>query len=425
MSFNESLAQSLQGSLQSGDFFIAAAIAFVGGLLSAASPCVYPLISITMRYFGAMQGASRAHVLSRAATYVGGMIALYVGLGVVAASLGSAFGSYLGNPWVTGAIALFTFAMGLSLLGLFTIQLPAGLNARLSQVGGRSIPATLAMGLVSGLIAAPCTGPVLAVVLTVIASAGAVSFGSALMASFGLGLGTPFLVLAVSTGALARLPKGGAWMELVKIALATMMFVVAAYFLDLAWPAMGHALGRVPAGSSVALAAVAAGVVLGLAYLRRVQAAGAVVLKTLAILLLTGGVALAVLAAEPEPAPGTAVGSDGIAWITAHDPGLARARAEGRPVMIDFTADWCAACKELDKHTYTDARVRSEAARFVSLKLDATTIDDAMQALFDKYAVVGLPTVLFIDSSGAVLPRPRVTGFIPPDRFVTLMAEVR
>ncbi len=125
---------------------------------------------------------------------------------------------------------------------------------------------------------------------------------------------------------------------------------------------------------------------------------------------------VALLACSPPPA---------IAWGTAHDAGLARAKELGRPVMIDFTADWCIPCKQLDKETYVDARVRAEAARFVSLKLDATKMEPPMQKLFELYSIMGLPTVLFIDSQGKVLQEPRVTGFVPPAEMAALMAKVR
>jgi thiol:disulfide interchange protein DsbD len=114
-----------------------------------------------------------------------------------------------------------------------------------------------------------------------------------------------------------------------------------------------------------------------------------------------------------------------IVWLSSHDDGVAKALAAKKPVMIDFTAEWCQACKELDRETYTAPSVRAQAMRFVNLKIDATEVDDTIERLFKRYGVLGLPTVVFIDSTGNVLPSPRVTGFVEAKRFAELMAKVR
>jgi thiol:disulfide interchange protein DsbD len=424
MSLTENLAQSLRGSLASGDFWIALAAAWLGGLLTAFTPCVYPLIPITIRYFGGMQKSGRGRTLARAFVYVGGMILLYATLGTLFASFHAVFGSFLSSPLVVGAIALFCAAMGASILGLFTLQLPVGLNTRLSQLGGQSLGGAFVMGLVSGIIAAPCTGPVLAVILTLIATSGAVSVGFALMTAFGLGLGLPFLVLALSSGMLTRLPQSGTWMELVKAMLATAMFVVAIYFLQVAWPDLRGFLQGVQDQSFLAMILVLTGVFVGGFYLHMLERAFAAPFKALAIVLMTSGLTLALLGGDLPPPSQRDDAAAGIAWETGHEAGLARARAQHKPVMIDFTAEWCQACKELERETYVDARVRAEVTRFVAIKLDATELDDAMNALFQRYAVLGLPTVVFIDSSGNVLREPRVTGFVPAERFFELLAQV-
>lgn len=419
MSFTQRIAESLQGSLASGQLFIALAASFAGGLLTAFTPCVYPLIPITIRYFGGMQKVGRGRVVLRAVVYVLGMVVLYAALGTIFASSGKVFGSFLASRWVLVLIAGFCVAMGLSMLGLFSLQLPSGLNTRLSQVGGQGVGGAFAMGLVSGLIAAPCTGPVLAVILTLIAATGAVSTGFALMVAFGLGLGLPFLVLALFSGALARVPSGGGWMEVVKVTLATAMFVVALYFLDIAWPAVGGALGALPGqGTLVAVLAVV-GVIACVVYLRRLDLPGAVALKTLTIGALTLAAGIAV--AGRAPAAATA---GHITWVASHDQALALGKSGGKPVMIDFGAEWCVACKELEKITYVDPRVRHEAQRFVSAKIDATEMSDEVSRLFALYGIPGLPVVVFIDSSGKVLDDPRVTGFMPPDEFLRVMARV-
>ncbi|MFC1611474.1 protein-disulfide reductase DsbD family protein [Myxococcota bacterium] len=418
-SWDEQLAASLQGSIASGQVWIALLAAWVGGLLTSFTPCVWPLIPITVRFFGAMKDADRKQVFRLALVYVGGMMVLYSTLGVIFASLGKLHGSLLGSPWFTGAIALFCVLMGLSMLGVFTIQLPASLATKLSQVGGRTYGGALAMGLVSGLIAAPCTGPVLAVVLALIATTGRIFVGFWLMVAFSLGLGLPFIVIAMVSG--KKIPGSGLWMDVVKTVLATAMFDVGIYFLQLTSPTVRDLLRALPFGALGGLLLIILGLIVG-AFLFNLHGrpAGKIVQGT-TIFLLTIGVAIATMGSKVTT---TDPGVPTIKWTSSHDVGIARARAQNLPVFIDFTAEWCTACKELDRKTFVDEKVRAEATRFVTLKIDATRQDEIMEALFERYGVRGLPAVVFVDSSGTILKEPRVTGFVPAARFLEMMRSV-
>lgn len=428
LGLDDRIAAALSGSLGEGSLVFAASAALAGGLLTALTPCVYPLIAITLRYFGGLEGGARVRPLALA--YVGGMMLLYTVLGTSFAALGLVFGSFLGNAWFTGGMAAFTAAMGASTLGAFTLQLPAAVSTRLSQVGGQTLPGAVGMGLVSGLIAAPCTGPVLAVILAIIAQSGSPGFGFVLMLAFSLGLGLPFLVLALSAGSLSKLPRGGPWMELVKVALAVLMFVVAAYFTSLAWPAAGRALRAVPHVAQVGTVAVGLGLVAAVLLVRSRTPWRSRAAKAVSVFGLTLGAALPVLgggavAADSAAQRTTAVSATKIVWSSDHEASWQRARALGQPLMIDFTADWCAACEELERHTFSDARIVAEARRFITVRVDATLVDDRIEALFKRYGVMGLPTVAFVDSGGTQLVTPRVTGFLPADRFVELLKAVR
>jgi thiol:disulfide interchange protein DsbD len=420
-SWEQELASSLAGSIEGGSLWFALLAAWIGGVLTSFTPCVYPLIPITVRYFGAMRDTSRGRVVRLAAVYVGGMVVLYASIGTAFAATGTLFGSFLANPWVVGSLAVVCAAMGVSMLGLFSLQLPSGWSTRLSQVGGQSAGGAFGMGLVSGLIAAPCTGPVLLVILTLIAKTGAIFFGFWLMVAFGLGLGVPFLLLAVFSGSLQRLPSGGTWMELVKTVLATAMFVVAVYFIQLAWPGLRDIVHELPISGRGGWVLAAVGLALGILYLRSEPGLLRKVTHVATLVTLTVGLSVAWLGSETQtPAPGVAP----IVWISRHDDGMAVARSAKKPVMIDFTADWCAACKELDRKTFVDAKVRAEATRFVAMKLDATEVDAEMEQLWLRYGVLGLPAVVFIDSTGTILEQPRVTGFVPPAQFVEVMSQV-
>jgi len=428
VSVTEQLAQSLQGSLNSGQLWFAVVVAFLGGLLTSFTPCVYPLIPITIRYFGGASGQGRRRATIRATAYVLGMVALYATIGTVTAASKAVFGSLLASPFLTAGLALFCVAMGASMLGLFSLQLPTGLNTRLSQVGGQSVGGALLMGLVSGLIAAPCTGPVLAVILTLVATTGAVSVGFALMVAFGLGLGLPFMALALFSGSLSRLPQSGPWMELVKSALATAMFVVATYYARFAWPAFGDLLERVPDAAFLGLVLSVTGVFFSALHLHLLERPRATWFRSVGVALLTLGVALAAFGGADAPSfdeLADSVTPARIVWDGAHDAALARAKREGRPVMIDFTADWCEACQELEHETYVNLGVRAAARRFVTVQIDATNLDETVQKLFDHYGVLGLPTIVFLDPDGRLLPEPRITGFVPPARFLELLGQVR
>ncbi|HEV3030223.1 MAG TPA: cytochrome c biogenesis protein CcdA, partial [Polyangia bacterium] len=179
------------------------------GLLTALTPCVYPMIPITLAIFGA-KGVGRRRAAALASSYVAGIAVLFGALGTTFGLLGKAFGAYLGNPWVVVPLALFFVAMALSMFGAFELALPQGLQARLSRVGGRGFGGAFLMGLVAGLIAAPCTGPPLAGLLAYISTTHDAVFGFVLCAVYGLGVGLPFLLLAAFS---MSLPRSGAWME--------------------------------------------------------------------------------------------------------------------------------------------------------------------------------------------------------------------
>jgi thiol:disulfide interchange protein DsbD len=191
--------------------------AFAGGFLTSLTPCVYPLIPITVSLFGARgEGVPRARAVALAGAYVAGIAAMYAALGTASALLGRAFGTFMANPWVIVPIALLFAAMAASMFGAFALQLPPTLQERLTRVGGKRFGGAFAMGLVGGVIAAPCTGPVLASILACVATTRSVALGASLLATYALGLGVlVFLSAAIAAFAVA-LPRSGAWMEVVR-----------------------------------------------------------------------------------------------------------------------------------------------------------------------------------------------------------------
>ena len=392
----------------------AAGLAFVGGVLVSLTPCVYPMIAITVSVFGAKQTRSRLHGLALSSAFVAGIVAMFTPLGVLAGMTGSLFGSVLQSPWVLCMIALLFLTMAASMLGAFELALPASLTNRLAQVGGIGMKGAFGLGLVCGLIAAPCTGPVLTGILTWIAETQSAFAGAAAMAAFSLGLGLPFFFV----GAFAvQLPKSGPWMVHIKSILAMLLIVVALYYLSTAFSPLASWIQPHFITFVAATVIAGAGVLLGSVHrdYHSPQVADKA-LKTAGILLTCGGSYVLLMALlTPERS---------LNWSRAP---LAmeqeRAQANNQPLLVDFTAAWCGACKELDKITFADPVVSREAGRFVAVKVDATDDEDPVVAsTMQSLKVVGLPTVVLFDSQGNEVKR--FTDFVGAEPFASALRKV-
>jgi thioredoxin:protein disulfide reductase len=403
------------------------AILFLAGILTSLTPCVYPLIPITVGIFGARQAEHRSRSVALSATYVAGIAATYSVLGVAAALSGKAFGSVLSSPVVVAILAVFLVALAASLFGAFDIALPSGLQQRLSALKGTGFAGAFGMGLVAGIIAAPCTGPVLAGVLAYVATQRSAVLGFWMLFTYALGMGLLFFVLGATS---LRLPRSGPWMETVKSILGVALVAAAAALVlpflprpgPLPWPDRSVAL----AAGAIAFAAVLLGA-LSLSFHgdRREKAT-----KLFALALLVAGVGLRFgWAGEPRLEKGVQ-----IPWVHDEKTAVLQSRATGKPLLIDFFAEWCAACKELDVHTWTDPVVAKEVAdRFVPLKIDATEDTAENDELQKKYEVPGLPTVLMMACRDDRPPEcaipgdgpTRVTGFLPPSEMLERLRRVQ
>ncbi len=395
---------------------LAVGLAFVGGVLTSLTPCVYPLIPITVSIFGARK-AGRGEAVLLSGLYVLGIGAMYTALGVGAALTGQAFGGVMNNPVVIGVVALVFAVMAASMFGAFELALPSGLQARLNAVGGAGRAGAFAMGLVAGVIAAPCTGPVLTSILLLIAKQGSVALGAGLMLSFALGMGLLFFLIGAFS---LSLPKSGAWMETVKSLFGVALLAAAAIYLKDLLPGLRPVFSAAPAAAWLAAGAAAAGVLLGALHASFHGAATERALKTLGVALVVLGAAYASGAAAARE---RAHAAQGLTWLKSEAEAVALAKATGRPVIIDFWAEWCTACKELDRTAWADPRVQAEASRFVALKADGTDSTDAFLALADKYGVVGMPTVIFIDGKGREV-RDRVIGAVDADEMLKRLEGV-
>ncbi len=414
--------------------WIAIPVLFLAGVLTSLTPCVYPLIPITVAIFGAGKKArSRGRAAALSSTYVGGIAVMYTGLGLVAAATGHKFGRQMGNPIVVGAFAVLMLVFAASMFGAFDLALPAGLQAKLSGVAGVGFTSAFLMGLVAGIVAAPCTGPVLMAVLTFVAKSGNLWLGFWFLLTYALGMGLLFFVLGTFS---MSLPKSGPWMDVVKSLMGIALVLVAISFLQPFLPkphpsAFSEAILATAAGVLVALAVLA-----GAVHLSFHGSATQVTVKSFGVAVIVAAFALRVgwiyepgasMAVAVHAGPGSAAAAPvpKIHWFTSAPQALARARAERKPVLADFFATWCTACMELDRKTFSDPRVRALVnQRFVPLKVDSSQDTDEVDALQKKYGVVGLPVVTFIDGDGRQRAQPRIDGYLPPGQFAKLIATV-
>lgn len=393
----------------------AAGAAVLGGLLVSLTPCVYPMVAVTVSAFGAREATGRWEGTKLSAAFVLGIICMFTPLGVVAGLTGSVFGSVLQNQWVVLGIALLFLAMAASMFGAFEMTLPAALTNRLAKLGGIGYRGAFGLGFVCGVIAAPCTGPVLTGILTWIAQTQSATLGALAMAAFALGLGFPFFLV----GAFAvQLPKSGRWMVHVKSVLGIVLIIVALYFLNLHWPAVSGLVDPTPWFFAGLVVAALLGLLFGAVHRDFAEPSNSGrVLKGVGVLLVSAAGFLAI-AALTKPAEAT------LSWEkTDYVSARQKALEETRPLLVDFTAAWCLACKELDKFTFSDAAVEQEAGRFIAVKVDATDDEDPeVQKALAEFQVKGLPTVILHDSEGREVRR--FNDFVDAEKFLAALRKV-
>ena len=383
-------AEAASGGLASAFLF-----AFTAGLLTALTPCVYPMVPITISIFGG-KGVPRARALLLATLYVAGIAVMFGTLGTVFALVGKAFGSFLANPWVIVPLALFFALMAASMFGAFELGLPAGLQHRLNRVGGRSAGGAFLMGLVGGLIAAPCTGPPLAGILAFVATTRNAFTGFFLLATYAIGIGVPFWAIA---GFSMRLPKSGAWMEAVKSVFGIALLVAALYYLKNVVSPLAHFTGRTPTFLAVAAVLVVAGIAIGAVHLTFHDAWKVSLRKGTGVALAVVGLfAISNYVLTPKVE---------LAWLRAEPEAAQLARANGRPTVVDFMADWCLPCKEMDVQVFSHPDVVNELAAFTLLRVDLTREDDdpSLAAVKTKYGVNTLPAVRIVSPQGRIVQR--------------------
>jgi len=369
------------------------------------TPCVYPLISTTVAYFGAQARHREGRVIILATMYVFGITLSFSVLGVAAALSGGVFGAALQRPAVLLFIAAVLIALALSSFGVYQLQPPSWLMRRVSGTG-RGAGGALFMGATMGVVAAPCIGPVVLGLLVFVGSQRSILLGLALFFALGLGMGLPYLLLATAAGSLKALPRSGEWLVWMERLFGVMLLALAGYFITPLLPAFASRL----------LLPVLIGA--GGLYLGFIDRSGHHLRYFRPLQRVTGVVALiaAVWLGMPQRAESS------IRWQPFSGEGVESAHDAGRPVVIDFVADWCIPCHEMDQTTFADPKVRAEAERFEMFRADITQETDDNTELTDRYRVRGVPTIIVLDDAGTEVKR--LAGYTGGEELLQVMRNV-
>ena len=403
---NTQSEDSIFSTLESSGLLLSLIFVFLGGLALNLTPCVYPLIPITVGYFGGQAEGKTSKLVMMGLLYVLGMALTYSVIGVVTALSGAVFGALLQNMFVIIAIALIFIILSLSMFGVYEFQLPNWLVMKAGGAKGGLFGAFF-MGLTMGIVAAPCIGPFVLGLVTFVAAKADVFLGFILFFVLAMGLGLPYFLLAIFSGKIKQLPKAGDWMEAVKHIFGWLLLGMAAYFVSPILPKeVAHYL--LPVFGIIAS--------LYLLFVDKLanNLMGFRIFKTLFALVFF---ALSVYTLVPSE-------KRSIEWQTFSEEKVTLAKTEGKPVIIDFYADWCIPCKELDAVTFSNTKVIEESKRFNGLKADMTkSVSPEVDAMRTKFKIIGVPTTILIDSKGHEVER--FTGFIKADVFLESLKEVK
>ncbi|MBU8922477.1 MAG: thioredoxin family protein [Bacteroidales bacterium] len=406
--------ESFGDTVQEKGFLLTFILIFFGGLALNLTPCIYPLIPITVSYFGGQAGGKTSRTFFLTLIYVFGMSITYSALGIIAAMTGSLFGSALQNPFVILFIVAVLAGLATSMFGLWEIRMPTFLARRTgtAKQGGWG---AFFMGLTVGIVAAPCIGPFVLGLLTYVGEMGNPVMGFLMFFTLAWGMGIPFIILGTVSGSITKLPSSGNWMIWVKKIFGFILLLMALYFAR-------QLLTETIAGIGYILILLIGGLFLG--WIDKVPGMGVkfnIFRKVLGATMIVAAFAMALIPGGPlrkgEEKPG-------VIWQPYTAEAFASATESGQPVMIDFSADWCIPCHELDHLTFTDPEVIKMSGNFTRLKVDLTGSGDTEKAIKTQYKIRGVPTIIFFGRSGSETRGTRITGFVGPEVMLEKMKQV-
>jgi thiol:disulfide interchange protein DsbD len=396
---------TIASTLENSGLFLSLIFIFIAGLALNLTPCVYPLIPITIGYFGGQSEGKTSRLVMLGLLYMLGMALTYSVVGVITSLSGAVFGSLLQNPIVIIIIALLFVTLALSQFGVYEFKLPDSWVMKAGGAKGGGFGAFF-MGLTMGIVAAPCIGPFVLGLVTYVAAKGDPLYGFLMFFVLALGLGFPYLLLAIFSGKIKSLPRAGIWMEGVKHIFGFLLIGMAFYFLD---PILPKAIQ----GYALPVLGIIAALILLFVDKTANDAKGFRMFKTIfSVIILAISIYALIPSENLEPE-----------WKTFSIDNYEASLKNNERMVIDFYADWCIPCKELDALTFSDQRVLNEFERFTVYKVDMTKNDDTNEQLRKRFNVIGMPTVLIIDSKGNEIKR--LTGFVNADEFLSFVKDVK
>ena len=394
----------------SKSFLLTYFLVFLAGVLTSFTPCIFPMIPITLSILGHdAETKTRTQNVLRSIFYVLGIALTYATLGSIAALTGALFGKALANKYVISSLVVLFVLMAISMWGFFEIQVPAFIRNKFGTGKSHGYFGALIMGLVAGIVASPCVGPVLVSILSFVSSTQSVWLGFTLLFTFAIGLGLIFIVLGFSSHIIKKLPRSGPWMDLVKFLLGLLMIGAAFYYLQFVldfkywvivlglslmaisfWKGAFNYKKRHPLKQGLALACFIFSTTLALLAVFKIDYVKPLFNESIS----------------------TEKQNNVIQWIPYSEKILQQAVSQNKPVLIDFFAEWCAACHELEEKTYTEPEFIELSKQFVLVKVDATEDTDEVQKILTQYNIKGLPTVVFVNRKGAILNDLTFTQFL-------------
>jgi len=381
---------------------------FLIGLTLNLTPCVYPMMTVTVSLFGKTQDKERtSRSFLKALCYFLGIVFMYSALGLFATMTGTLFGAFLQNRWVLLVLGIFIFILALSMFGLYQLQVPAALLNRLGARRGVGYLGLFFSGVLVGVFAAPCIGPPIVAVLSIAVSSGDPVFGFWSFFVLSLGLGLPYLILGTFAGLLRKLPRSGQWLVWVERVFGVVLMGLSFFYLALA---VNVALSK----WVVPLTLLVGGAYLGFfvedGFKNRMFIRFKGVVGILCVLI---GLSLFVKAPK-----------SGLDWESYEIRKVEAAAAAQTPVIIDFYADWCLTCHEIEAGVFSDPEVQEALSHFVRLRVDNTIDTPQVQEVLQRYDVFGLPTIVFLNGQGQELKGTRVIGYLPPEKFLKITQRV-
>lgn len=389
--------------LESNGILVGLIFVFLGGLALNLTPCVYPLIPITIGFFGGQSEGNTKRLAMMGVLFVLGLAVTYSIIGVITSLTGAIFGVLLQNPFVIIFIALILLTLSLSMFGIYEFKLPDNIVAKAGGAKGGYYGAFF-MGLTMGVVAAPCIGPFVIGLVTYVATKQDAFFGFIMFFVLAIGLGTPYLFLAIFSGKIKNLPRAGEWMQGVEHIFGLILVGMAIYFL----------LPLIPkeySGFILPVYMILAGIYI---LFFEKKARNIKIFKIFRTAFSVVIIAVGVYTLIPSE-------TVGVKWQPYSESAVADITSRG--VIIDFYADWCIPCKELDAFTFSDPDVINISDEFDRYKADLTkSLEPEVSALREKYKIVGVPTILILNSKGEEAER--ITGFVTPEEFLKIVSKV-